>query len=334
MRVAKESIFSGMNNLAIYSVLDNKYSSYFGFTADEVKKMADYYGASDKYDEICKWYDGYCFGKTEIFNPWSVINYFSNECEPRAFWVSTGSNDIIGEILGEADAEMYIRLTALLNGESFITYIDTGVIYPQIKNNPSTIYSFLLITGYLKAVNTTLSFNGDFMCQVALPNQEIAVVYRKEILQKLEKLIPQPTAIQVQEAIFTGDCKKLQKLIQTMLLQSVSFFDTAGENFYHGFMLGLCALVGGTFATSNRESGDGRYDIQLKPLSKELPGILIELKAGKDCTEKQLKQLSETALRQINENKYDIALKAAGIDHIYKYGVAFCGKNVEIAVEL
>ena len=255
MRVAKESIFSGMNNLAIYSVLDNKYSSYFGFTADEVKKMADYYGAFDKYDEICKWYDGYCFGKTEIFNPWSVINYFSNECEPRAFWVSTGSNDIIGEILGEADAEMYIRLTALLNGESFITYIDTGVIYPQIKNNPSTIYSFLLITGYLKAVSTTLSFNGDFMCQVALPNQEIAVVYRKEILQKLERLIPQPTAIQVQEAIFTGDCKKLQKLIQTMLLQSVSFFDTAGENFYHGFMLGLCALVGGTFATSNRESG-------------------------------------------------------------------------------
>ena len=106
-----------------------------------------------------------------------------------------------------------------------------------------------------QAVSTTLSFNGDFMCQVALPNQEIAVVYRKEILQKLERLIPQPTAIQVQEAIFTGDCKKLQKLIQTMLLQSVSFFDTAGENFYHGFMLGLCALVGGTFATSNRESG-------------------------------------------------------------------------------
>lgn len=185
-----------------------------------------------------------------------------------------------------------------------------------------------------QAVSTTLSFNGDFMCQVALPNQEIAVVYRKEILQKLERLIPQPTAIQVQEAIFTEDCKKLQKLIQTMLLQSVSFFDTAGENFYHGFMLGLCALVGGTFATSNRESGDGRYDIQLKPLSKGLPGILIELKAGKDCTEKQLKQLSETALRQINENKYDIDLKAAGIDHIYKYGVAFCGKNVEIAVEL
>ncbi len=121
----------------------------------------------------------------EHVTPWSVINYFSNECEPRAFWVSTGSNDIIGEILGEADAEMYIRLTALLNGESFITYIDTGVIYPQIKNNPSTIYSFLLITGYLKAVSTTLSFNGDFMCQVALPNQEIAVVYQCHLLKKV-----------------------------------------------------------------------------------------------------------------------------------------------------
>ena len=148
LRVAKESIFSGMNNLSINSVLDNKYSAYFGFTADEVMEMAEYYGAADKYDEICQWYDGYRFGKTEIFNPWSVVNYFSNECEPRPFWVSTGSNDIIGEVLAQADEEIYNRLTSLVNGETFTTFIDTGVIYPQIKSNPSTIYSFLLVTGF------------------------------------------------------------------------------------------------------------------------------------------------------------------------------------------
>ena len=332
LRVAKESIFSGMNNLSINSVLDHKYSAYFGFTPDEVREMAAYYGASDKYDEICEWYDGYRFGKTEIFNPWSVVNYFSNECEPRAFWVSTGSNDVIGEVLAEADEEIYHRLASLVNGETITTYIDTGVIYPQIKKNPSTIYSFLLVTGYLKAVKTTLSFNGDFMCEISLPNREIALVYHKEILQKFEAMIPQSTAIAVQEAIFSGDNRKLKTQIQTLLMESASSFDTAGENFYHGFMLGLCALLGGFFVTSNRESGEGRYDIQLKPVKKGLPGIIIELKAEKNGTEESLKQLSDTALKQIQEKQYDTELRAAGVEVIYKYGVAFCGKRVEVAV--
>lgn len=332
LRVAKESIFSGLNNLTINSVLDNKYSSYFGFTSEEIKEMAAYYGVTDKCDELREWYDGYRFGKTEIFNPWSVINYFHNECEPRAFWQSTGSNDIIGEIIAEADKEIYQKLTSLVNGETFTTYIDTGVIYPQIKNNPSTIYSFLLVAGYLKVLKTVPSFNGDFMCEVALPNREISLVYHKEILQKLEHIIPQPLAISVQEAIFSGDNDKLKNAIQTLLTQSVSSFDTAGENFYHGFMLGLCALLGGTFVSSNRESGDGRYDIQLTPTNKQLPGILIELKAEKNCSEKQLKHLSEAALKQIIDKKYDTELTAAGIQTIYRYGVAFSGKNVEITV--
>lgn len=332
LRVSKESIFSGLNNLVINSVLDNKYSSYFGFTSDEIEEMAAYYGVSDKYGEICEWYDGYRFGRTDIFNPWSVINYFSNDCEPRAFWQATGSNDIIGEIIAGADAEIYEKLTSLVNGKSFTTYIDTGVIYPQIKNDPSTIYSFLLVAGYLKVLNTTLSFNGDFMCEVALPNKEISLVYHKEILQQLNEIIPQPMAISVQEAIFSGDNVKLKSSVQTLLTRSVSSFDTAGENFYHGFMLGLCALLGGSFVTSNRESGDGRYDIQLKPARKGLPGILIELKAQKNCSEEQLKKLSETALQQISDKKYETEMAAEGVEVIYKYGVAFSGKKVEVAV--
>lgn len=332
LRVSKESIFSGMNNLSINSVIDSKYSAYFGFTADEVMDMAEYYGAADKYEEICQWYDGYRFGKTEIFNPWSVVNYFSNECEPRPFWVSTGSNDIIGEVLAEADEEIYNRLTSLVNGGTFTTFIDTSVIYPQIRSNPSTIYSFLLVTGYLKVLKTMPSFSGDFMCEVALPNREISLVYNKEILQRLENLIPSSTAISIQEAIFSGDYARLKTQIQTLLTQSVSYFDTAGENFYHGFMLGLCALMSGFFVTSNRESGDGRYDIQLKPIQKGLPGILIELKAEKDCGGEKLKKLSETALQQINDKKYDTDLITAGVSVIYKYGVAFSGKKVEVAV--
>lgn len=185
----------------------------------------------------------------------------------------------------------------------------------------------------LKVLKTTPSFNGDFMCEVALPNREISLVYNKEILQRLENLIPQSTAISIQEAIFSGYNARLKAQIQTLLMQSVSSFDTAGENFYHGFMLGLCALMSGAFLTSNRESGDGRYDIQLKPTTKRLPGILIELKAEKDLDDEKLKRLSETALQQINDKKYDAELTASGVNTIYKYGVAFSGKKGEVAVE-
>ena len=333
LRVAKESIFSGLNNLTINSVLDNKYSEYFGFTANEVKEMAAYYSAPDKFDEVCEWYDGYRFGKSDIFNPWSVINYFSNDCEPRAFWLSTGSNDIIGEIIKEADNEIYERLSSLVNGGSFTTYIDTSVIYPQIKNNPSSIYSFLLMAGYLKVVKSSVSISGDFMCEVTLPNKEISLVYRKEILQKLENIIPQATAIAVEEAIFSGNGEKLQDIISNFLIQSVSAFDAAGENFYHGFMLGVCALFGNSYVTSNRESGDGRYDIALSPKVSNLPGIIIELKAEKNCNENELQELAKTALKQINDKKYDTELKSKGVKTIYKYGVAFSGKHVAVEAE-
>lgn len=332
LRVAKESIFSGMNNLIINSIMDHKYSEYFGFTADEIREMAAYYHAQEKYEEICEWYDGYCFGTTEIFNPWSVINYFRNDCHPGAYWQSTGSNDIIGEVLTEADADIYEKLQALLQGETVTAYIDTGVIYPQVKSNPSTVFSFLMVAGYLKAVSSELSFNGDYMCRVALPNREISYVYRKEILRKLSDIVPQASVISIQEAIYFSRVEDLKQQLQQLLLQSVSCFDTGGENFYNGFMLGLCAAMEQYKKSSNREAGYGRYDIQLTPKYKNLPGIIIELKAAKDCTEEELKALSKKALQQIDDKKYDTELRETGITDVIKYGVAFCGKKVEIAV--
>ena len=331
LRVAKESIFSGLNNLKINSILDKKYSAYFGLTTEEVKEMAMYYGVPDKYEEICNWYDGYRFGETDIFNPWSVISYFGNDCQARAYWQSTGSNDIIGEILGEADETIYEKLNALMQGESFLTYIDTGVIYPQVKSNPSSVYSFLLVAGYLKVIKSDPSFSGDFMCEVALPNKEIAFVYNKEILQKLNNIVPQATAISIQEALYSNNAAALQKHLGTLLMQSVSCYDTIGENFYHGLILGLCATLDNRYyITSNRESGEGRYDICLSPKNASLPGVLIELKAAKDCSDDELKALSETALKQINDRKYDTELITKGVKNVFKYGVAFSGKRVEI----
>lgn len=334
LRVAKESIFSGLNNLKINSILDNRYSEYFGFTPEEVREMAQYYGVPEKYDEICEWYDGYRFGKTEIFNPWSVIGYFNNECIPRAFWQSTGSNDIISEVLNNATMETYEKLESLLQGKSIVTNIDTGVIYPQIQNNPASVYSFLLVTGYLKTITNDQTFGGDYICEVALPNKEISYVYSKEILSKFENVIPQSTASAIQTAIYTMDISKLKELLEKFLLQTVSFHDVANETFYHGLILGLCAMLNNQYRLiSNREAGNGRFDIQMLPLNKLLPGILIELKAGKDCTEEQLSKLADAALKQMNDKQYDADMMAQGVTEILQYGIAFSGKKACVRAE-
>ena len=251
-----------------------------------------------------------------------------------AYWLSTGSNEIIGEILEQADEDIYERLKALLQGESFITLIDTSVIYPEIQKNPSSIYSFLLVAGYLKNLKTVPSFSGDYMCEVALPNKEIAYVYNKEILEKLDTIMPQSIAAAIQESMYTNNVAGLKKQLQKLLLESVSCYDIAGENFYHGLVLGLCAVTNNRyFISSNRESGEGRYDIQLMPRNVTQPGILIELKACKESTESSLKALADTALQQINERRYNTEMIARGVKTIFKFGVAFCGKKVEVATE-
>lgn len=334
LRVAKESIFSGLNNIKINSILDNRYSEYFGFTSEEVKEMAEYYKTPDKYEEICEWYDGYRFGKTEIFNPWSVIGYFNNECIPRAFWQSTGSNDIISEVLNNASVDTYERLESLMQGKSFVTHIDTGVIYPQLQSNPSSIYSFLLVTGYLKAVSNEPSFGGDYMCEVALPNKEISYVYSKEILSRFENVIPLSAAIAIREAIYMMDIPVLQRKLEEFLLQTISFHDAANETFYHGLILGLCAMLDGRYRiTSNREAGNGRFDIQMLPRNKRLPAILIELKSGKNCNKEQLEKMAKDALNQINEKKYQAEMQAQGVKEILQYGIAFSGKTACVMAE-
>ena len=334
LRVAKESIFSGLNNLKLNSVLDERYGQYFGFTPDEVRMMARYYGVPEKYGEICDWYDGYRFGGYEIFNPWSVISYFNNGCKPKAFWQFTGSNDIIKDILENAPEEVYEKLYKMMQGESILSYIDTAVIYPQIKDNPSSIYSFLLVTGYLKADFVDSSYGEDYMCRVSLPNKEISFVYSKEVLAKFRDVVPQSTAISVKQAIYENNVTEFQKHLQKLLEQSVSFYDTGKEIFYHGLVLGLCATLDHQyFITSNREAGEGRYDLQLMPKTNTLPGVLIELKAVKESSVSNLKELAHAAMRQIEEKHYESELRAKGVDTIVKYGVAFCGKNVEVIMK-
>lgn len=327
LRVAKESIFSGMNNLKTYSILDDGYSSYFGFTEKEVKDMLRYYGKDDKYNELSEWYDGYRFGNTEIFNPWSVINYISDNCFPKAFWQSTGSNEIIGEIIQTATPEITKGLYKLLCGEKIAAYIDTGVIYPEVQNNPYSIYSFLLVAGYLKVANIYPQSDGNFMCDVAIPNKEITFVYEKEVLNRTNQ---NSLAISISQAIFSKDTQKLQALLEDFMVKSISSIDGANEGFYHGMMLGLCAILGNRYKIrSNRESGLGRFDIQLMPLTKGMPGFIFEFKHTKD-EHTDLSALADSALQQIEAKKYDTELRDNGVNSIIRIGIAFRGKSAVV----
>lgn len=327
LRVAKESIFSGMNNPKTYSILDDGYSSYFGFTEKEVKDMLRYYGKDDKYNELSEWYDGYRFGNTEIFNPWSVINYISDNCFPKAFWQSTGSNEIIGEIIQAATPEITKDLYKLLCGEKIAAYIDTGVIYPEVQNNPYSIYSFLLVAGYLKVANIYPQSDGNFMCDVAIPNKEITFVYEKEVLNRTNQ---NSLAISISQAIFSKDTQKLQALLEDFMVKSISSIDGANEGFYHGMMLGLCAILGNRYKIrSNRESGLGRFDIQLMPLTKGMPGFIFEFKHTKD-EHTDLSALADSALQQIEAKKYDTELRDNGVNSIISIGIAFRGKSAVV----
>lgn len=327
LRVAKESIFSGMNNLKTYSILDDGYSSYFGFTEKEVKDMLRYYGKDDKYNELSEWYDGYRFGNTEIFNPWSVINYISDNCFPKTFWQSTGSNEIIGEIIQAATPEITKDLYKLLCGEKIAAYIDTSVIYPEVQNNPYSIYSFLLVAGYLKVANIYPQSDGNFMCDVAIPNKEITFVYEKEVLNRTNQ---NSLAISISQAIFSKDTQKLQALLEDFMVKSISSIDGANEGFYHGMMLGLCAILGNRYKIrSNRESGLGRFDIQLMPLTKGMPGFIFEFKHTKD-EHTDLSALADSALQQIETKKYDTELRDNGVNSIITIGIAFRGKSAVV----
>ena len=327
LRVAKESIFSGMNNLKTNSILDNSYSSYFGFTNEEVKDMLAYYEYEDKYQEILEWYDGYRFGNTEIFNPWSVINYISDQCFPKAFWQSIGSNDIIGEIIGTATPEINENLYKLFCGNTVTTYVDTSVIYPEVQSNPNSIYSFLLVAGYLKAAEIYPQNDGNYMCDVAIPNKEILYVYEKEVLNRTNQ---NNVSISIHQAIFSKDTRKLQSLLEDFMLKSISTMDGANEAFYHGMMLGLCAVLGSQYKVrSNRESGLGRFDVELLPMMQGIPGFIFEFKHTKDINV-DLDSLANSALRQIDDMKYDTELKDFGVKNIVKIGIAFRQKSAVV----
>lgn len=336
LRIAQESIFSGLNNLTVNSLMDEEYDSFFGFTESEVKAMLSYYGVSDKEEELKDWYDGYLFGSEEIYNPWSVINYISKGCIPQAYWVNTGKNEILDDVLRVATDDITERLYDLLQGERVVARIDQNVVYRSLAEDPANIYSLLLVAGYLKTPKKELQADGSYLCEVSIPNREIATVYKSEILSHFLQTgaITRTTANKIAESLYANDYKKLQSAIGEYMDKSIGFFDGGAEGFYHGLMLGLIALMDNQYKIkSNRESGDGRFDVSLIPREKRYPGIILELKWKEKLSDIELEKWSNEALKQIGELRYDSEMKEDGITEILKFGIAFSGKKVCVRTE-
>lgn len=328
-RIAKESIFSGLNNLDVYSVLNDTYSNAFGFTVNEVKEMAQQIGCKEKLNEIKKWYDGYHFGNHEIYNPWSVIKYFSSHCKAAPYWINTSDNSILQLLLRHVTSFQLTALKDLLTGKPIIAGLNENVVYHSLDLDKTSLYTILITAGYL-TVHTVID-SVDSLYSLRIPNEEIKRVYRLEVLNTLVKGMNRNGFEDLFLYLLSGQTENFASQLQMVLRQFVSSFDVAQkESFYHGFILGMTALFLNKeyIVESNRESGYGRFDVAISPRNPQKAGVIMEFKVAP--SENMLTMKAEEALRQIETKEYVAAFQKKGIQIIWKYGIAFCGKHVRI----
>ncbi len=333
IRVSKESIFSGLNNISVFSVIDEDYCQYFGFTQDEVTQLTKDYDCQQHLPQIKTWYNGYQFGDLEIYNPWSILNFLRKKCVYMPYWVNTSSNLLIHKLLKRLQKEQTQALKSLLEGNSIETIINPEITYKDIEENhynSSHIYSFLLACGYLKVQEKKLQ-GGKWKVKVKIPNEELYSIFEDEILTSLHENLYSDQLLHFLEALLQQETQTIKQFLEQLLLESISNFDTL-ERFYHGLMLGLVVSFREYYQIrSNRESGEGRYDLMLLPKEKEKPGILFEFKI-KEATE-TLEHAADRALKQIQEKKYDTELLQAKVSYVIKYGIAFDKKKVAVKVK-
>ena len=330
LRIAKESIFSSLNNLEVASVVSGHYPEVMGFTYDEIRKMVADFKAEKKLAELKEWYDGYNFAGQEIYNPWSVVNYFHNKCQPAAYWVNTSGNAILGQLLRGAEPQQIRDLYALLNGGEVRAQLVEGAIYADIGKSSRALYSMLLNTGYLTMSGRSQLYAGA-RTAMRIPNLEIRLLFQGEIMDRLaEAGSDENLLVTITEALMEGRVADFAKSLTKFLRFAVSFYDTANkESFYHGLMLGLLASLLPMFEViSNRESGYGRFDIVVFPKEVQTAGALLEFKVAE--SEGELPERAREALAQIRDNKYISEFEQRGVKEVWQYGIAFCGKKCHI----
>ncbi|MDD6128551.1 MAG: AAA family ATPase [Veillonellaceae bacterium] len=329
LRISKESIFSDLNNLFVDSILRPKYPTVFGFTSEEVEKMANDLGHVDKLPEIKAWYDGYRIDGHEIYNPWSVLNYFDAGCQPQTYWGNTSGNAILAELMKSADQEHFESLDTLLRGGTVTSYLRDGVIYSDIGDDPDALCTMLCTTGYLTTERME-TFAGETEYSLRLPNLEMRRLFGIEIVKRYQHGFGKSALVRLLRAFLNGDAAKVEEGLGRYLVKLASYYDTAKdkESFYHGFVLGMTAILVEDFIVrSNRESGYGRYDLVAVPKRKDKAGFLLEFKTAE--TEDALDAKAEEALVQIETRDYLAGLDVEGRT-MHRYGIAFCGKKVRV----
>jgi len=330
-RISKESIFSGLNNLNVCSVLREKYSDAFGFTQEEAARLMEDCGVGDRLPELARWYDGYLIGGREIYNPWSVIQFIDHGCKFQPYWLNTSGNAILRDLLERVDSRRQRDLYGLLKGKPVEVPVMENFVFGNIGENRNALFMLLMTTGYLKPVEMWKDEERVDWVRLQIPNFEVRFAYRSEILNHI---VPSQGEILLRDMLRSmaeGDTQEFAENLSDILRDFVSYHDASQpESFYHGLLLGFSVLMDGKYKVeSNKESGYGRFDIAFFPQKENAPGIILELKAAK--SEDELEAKAQEALAQIEEKAYGAEMARLGVKEIWRYGIALCGKRVYMA---
>lgn len=328
LRISKESIFTGLNNFNVVSITNSSFAEHFGFTQEEVERMLQDYGLEENLETVRKWYDGYRFGETEVYNPWSVINYV-NSCyhDKKAFakpyWSNTSSNSIVKNLIEQADISVKQEIERLIEGGTIEKPIHEDITYDDMNSTQDNLWNFLFFTGYLKKISERQEGETIYM-EMAIPNSEVRYVYKNAVLRWFEERTEKKELKPLYESLLNGKAGELAEILSENLMETISFYDYQ-ESYYHGFLAGMLKNIGNYIVQSNRESGNGRPDILVRYPSVRGKAVIIEIKVSK--TYQGLEEKCDEALNQIEEQKYEEALRQEGYQDILKYGVAFYRKE-------
>ncbi|MDQ1350880.1 MAG: family ATPase [Acidobacteriota bacterium] len=335
MRIARESIFSGLNNPGVYTLLSEEFDDKFGFTEREVEKILNDFNIFHMYEQIQQWYNGYTFGKETIYNPWSIINFLASDGkELKPYWINTSDNQLVDSLLSKGGNELKKELEALIRGESIEKAIDENIVLKDIFNREDLLWSFLLMGGYLKQTQKRRhETSGKMYYRLAIPNMEVRITYSQIVDNYFSKKIENEKLEIMLKALIDGDVKLFEKMLQKVVSAVFSYHDFGGEpeKVYHALVTGLLVWISDTHEIkSNRESGYGRYDISIIPRDLRLTGYVIEFKTVDQADEETVESATTSALKQIEEKKYETELLERGITNIKKLAIVFSGKDVYV----
>lgn len=328
LRISKESIFTGLNNLNVVSITTRSFAEYFGFTPEEVEQMLADYDLTENLETVKRWYDGYCFGETEVYNPWSVINYLyscyrNKKAFAKPYWSNTSSNSIVRRLVEQADISVKQEIEALIEGGTITKPIHEDITYDDMESTQDNLWNFLFFTGYLKKISEQQEGETIYM-EMAIPNSEVRYIYKNAVLRWFEENTSKKELSPLYESILNGDTDRMSEILSENLMETISFYDYQ-ESYYHGFLAGMLKNIGNYIVQSNRESGKGRPDILLKYPSVRGKAVIIEIKVSK--TYPGLEEKCDEALKQIEDQRYEEGLRQEGYQNIMKYGVAFYRKE-------